>query len=119
MAGGDGLEIAKEVYRKAYHRYNELTKPYATVIDINQSVLPTPVEVQSWNGQIYAETLRHDQTNVRYNSSFRQLLHVGYKIAAEMGNRYYNALENHKEIITKNVIENIYNRHIIPLFVAD
>lgn len=96
-----------------------MAKPYATVIDIDESVPPSPDEVQSCDGQQYAETLRHDQTNERYNPSFRQLLHVGYKIAAELGNRYYNILEKYKEIITMNIMENIYNRHIWPLFVAD
>jgi len=43
-------------------------------------------------------------------------LHVGYKIAAEMGNKYLKALEKHKNIIAKCVTENIYQRHIKPLF---
>jgi tagaturonate epimerase len=44
-AGGDGLEIAKEIYRQAFARFDELSAPYAPVIDIDKSQLPDPETV--------------------------------------------------------------------------
>ncbi len=117
LAGGDGLVIAKEVYRNAYERYDELAKPYATVIDINESALPSPDEVDAWSSEQYATALRHDQSNDNYNLNFRQLLHVGYKVAAEMEDRYLNALKTYKDVVAENVSHNIYERHLKPLFI--
>jgi len=118
-AGGDGLTIAKEIYRHAYSRFEELCKPYAAVIDVRQNELPAPDQVEKWDGQTYASTLRHDQKNPQYNPQFRQILHVGYKVAAEMGDRYLTALEKHAGIIAANVTENIYERHLKPVFVGE
>lgn len=117
-AGGDGLELAKEIYRKAFDRYDELAKPYATVIDIDEKALPFPDQVDGWDRKKYAESLRHVQSNENYNQHFRQLLHVGYKVAAELGNRYLNMLEKYEEHVAKNVTENIFERHLKPLFLA-
>jgi tagaturonate epimerase len=115
-AGGSGLEISKEIYANALGRFDELCKPYASVIDINQAALPSAEKVQSWDGKKYANTLRHDLSNANYNLNFRQLLHVGYKVAVELGDRYYQALKDNEEIIAKNVSENIFERHLKPLF---
>jgi hypothetical protein len=41
---------------------------------------------------------------------------VAYKIAAEMGTDYFEALKKHERIIAQNVTENIYRRHIKPIF---
>jgi hypothetical protein len=41
---------------------------------------------------------------------------VGFKIAAQMGERYTDALKAHREIIAKNVTINLLDRHIKPLF---
>ena len=119
MAGGDGLAIAKEVYAKALHRFGELCGPYATVIDIDTAELPTAEQVDKWDERSFASALRHDQSCEQYNPSFRQLLHVGYKVAAEMGTRFLNVLEKHEDIIAQNVAENIYERHIRPIFMED
>jgi len=116
-AGGEGLKIAKDVYSEAYRRFDELCGPYAAVIDIDKEQLPTPETVETWDGQTYADTLRHDQSRDKYNPNFRQLLHVGYKIAAEMGDRYLSALRKYEGIIAKNVTENIFERHIKPVFI--
>jgi hypothetical protein len=117
MAGGDGLSIAKEVYAQALMRFGELCGPYATVIDIDTVELPTAEEVDEWDGQTFASALRHDQSCDQYNLHFRQLLHVAYKIAAEMGTRFTDALRKHEDIIAQNVTENIYERHIRPVFI--
>ncbi len=116
-AGGDGLSIAKEVYAGAISRMDELCGPYETVIDIAREKLPTAQEVDKWDGEKFASALRHDQSCEQYNPNFRQLLHVAYKIAAEMGTRFSDALKKHENIIAENVTENIYERHIRPLFI--
>jgi tagaturonate epimerase len=115
-SGPEGLVIAKEVYSSALNRYEELAEPYATVIDIDKEKLPTASEVESWTGKQYASALRHDQTKPDYNMHLRQLLHVGYKVASEMGDRYLDALVKNSEIVGRNVTENLYVRHIKPLF---
>ncbi len=117
-AGGSGLELAKEVYREAYAHADELTAPYATVIDIDQAKLPKPEEVERWTSEQYTSALRHDQKNPAYNPSFRQLLHVGFKVAAKMGDRYTKELEQHEDVIAKNVTTNLWDRHIRPVFLG-
>jgi hypothetical protein len=116
MAAPDGLSIAKEVYAKALSRMDELCGPYQTVIDIDREKLPTAQEVDKWDGERFASVLRHDQSCEHYNINFRQLLHVAYKVAAEMGTRFSDALDKYEEIIAENVTENIHERHIKPLF---
>lgn len=115
-AGDDGLSIAKEIYRIAFSRFDELCGPYKTVIDIDVEKLPNPDEVDNWDSEKYANSLRHDQSNSHYNLHFRQLLHVGYKIASEMNENYLNMLQKHEKIVGDNVELNIYERHIKNIF---
>jgi hypothetical protein len=117
-AGGDGLALAKEIYAEAFAHREELCAPYATVIDIDPEKLPSPDAVRSWSSEQYTSALRHVQTNPAYNSSLRQLLHVGFKVAAKMGPRYLDLLEANEPVIAKNVTENLYNRHIAPVFLG-
>ena len=117
-AGGNGLAIAKEIYSEALAHMDELTAPYATVIDIDESKLPTAEVVNGWTSEQYTSALRHDQKNPAYNSSFRQLLHVGFKIAAKMGPRYLDALEANEATVAKNVTANLWERHIKPVFLG-
>ncbi|MFH1921940.1 MAG: hypothetical protein ABIP48_18900, partial [Planctomycetota bacterium] len=60
----------------------------------------------------------HDPRCEAYNPSLRQLLHVGYKVAADMGDRFLEALEKHADVIARNVTENLYQRHICRLFLG-
>jgi hypothetical protein len=117
-AGGDGLALAKEIYAEAFAHREELCGPYSTVIDIDPARLPAPSEVRGWTSEQYTSALRHDQSNPVYNSSLRQLLHVGFKVAAKMGRRYFDLLEANESVIAKNVTENLYNRHIAPVFLG-
>ena len=117
-AGGSGLEIAKEVYAEAYAHSEELCAPYATVIDIDPTKLPKPEEVNGWTSEQYTSALRHEQRNKAYNPSFRQLLHVGFKVAAKMGDRYLKALEANEEVVARNVTTNLFERHIKPVFLG-
>jgi hypothetical protein len=115
-AGGNGLALAKEIYAGALEHVEELCAPYAAVIDIHRSELPSPRTVQGWSSEEFVSALRHAPKNPRLNSHFRQLLHVGYKVAARMEQRYLRALEEHEEVIARNVTENLFERHIRPLF---
>ena len=117
-AGGAGLELAKEVYAQAYANSESLCEPYAAVIDIHPDKLPSPDEVNGWTSEQYVNALRHDSNHPDFNSSFRQLLHVGYKIAAKLGDRYLNMLNECEESISRNVTENLYERHLKPLFLS-
>jgi hypothetical protein len=117
-AGGDGLALAKEIYAEAYAHREELCGPYATVIDIDPAKLPTPADVRGWTSEQYTSALRHVRGAAAYNSSFRQLLHVGFKVAAKMGQRYLDLLEANEDVIAKNVTENLYARHIAPVFLG-
>ena len=117
-AGGDGLALAKEIYAQAYDHRDELCGPYATVIDIDPAKLPSPSTVAGWTSQQYTSALRHNQQDPAYNPSFRQLLHVGFKIAAKMGRRYLDLLEKNEAVIAKNVTGNLFDRHIAPVFLG-
>lgn len=117
-AGGEGLVLAKEIYAEAFAHSEELCAPYATVIDINKAQLPTPDEVRGWSSEQYTSALRHVRGTSAYNSSLRQLLHVGFKVAAKMGQRYLDLLEANETVIARNVTENLYDRHIVPVFLG-
>jgi len=117
-AGGDGLALAKEIYAGALEHVNELCAPYATVIDIDRNKLPSKEAVNGWTSEQFVAALRHDPKNKSYNPHLRQLLHVGYKIAAQMGGRYLDALKQHEKFVSRNVTENLYERHLKPLFVG-
>lgn len=117
-AGGEGLKLAREIYGKALVDIDALCAPYASVIDIDRSKLPTEEEVEGWTSEQYVGALRHDQRNPLYNPSLRQLLHVGYKVAAKMGERYLRLLRENEEVVGRNVTENLYDRHLKPLFVG-
>jgi hypothetical protein len=117
-AGGDGLALAKEIYAEAFDHRAELCVPYATVIDIDPEKLPSPTRVSGWSSEQFTSALRNDPSSPQYNPSFRQLLHVGFKIAAKMGRRYLDLLEANEAVIAKNVTENLYDRHIAPVFLG-
>lgn len=116
LAESGGLDIAKEIYRQALDRYDELTGPYKPVLDITKSKLPDYEQVKSWSGEEFANALRHDQDHPEFNPHFRQLLHCAYKVAAGMGDEFTSALEEYEDAIAPNVTENLYDRHIKPLF---
>lgn len=116
LAGGEALDLVKDIYQNAFNRREELCKPYSTVIAIDDSKLPDPKEVNGWDGQKLADTLRHIPGHKDYNPHLRQLIHVGYKLAAEKKERYTDLLKEHKELIGKQVTENIWERHIKRMF---
>jgi tagaturonate epimerase len=118
-SGGDGLALAKEVYAEAFGHAAELCAPYATVIDIKTERLPDPSVVNGWTSEEFVRALRHDgKHDAAFNPDLRQLLHVGFKVAAKMGDRYLNALEANEEVVARNVTTNLYERHIKPIFIG-
>lgn len=117
-AGPDGLALAKEVYAEAYEHKEALCEPYASVIDIQYDRLPTPEEVNTWTAEQFTGAVRHDPKNPTFNQNVRQLLHVGFKVAAKMGDRYLRMLERCEDSIARNVTENLFDRHIRPIFLG-
>ena len=116
LADDQALELAKKIAISALGRMEELCGPYATVIDINPANLPTAEQIASWDGSQYARALRHNRQDPLYNPDFRQLVHVSYKIAAELAPEFYAALERNADVVAEQVKENILDRHIARLF---
>jgi tagaturonate epimerase len=115
-AGGQGLDIAKQLYAEAVDRFDELKVPYLPVIDIDPNKLPDPKTVTGWDAEKYVNTLRHVQSSADYNPDFRQLLHIVFRIAAEMGGVFSRAVKAHETIVARNVTYNLLERHIKPIF---
>lgn len=115
-ADGEGLALAKKIYANSLNRKDELCAPYADVIDIDGSKLPTIEEVNSWDSEKYQNTLRHIPGHPDYNANFRQLIHVAYAVASELGKEYTDLLEKYEDIVGGCVEENIYERHLKRLF---
>ncbi len=117
-AGGDGLELAREIYAYALAHVDELCAPYASVIDIQRAKLPSAATVNGWSGAKFASTLRHVPAHPDFNAHVRQLLHVSFKLAAKAGARYLDLLKANEAIVARQVTENIYARHLRPLFIG-
>ncbi|MGA2073380.1 MAG: tagaturonate epimerase family protein [Terriglobia bacterium] len=117
-AGGAGLDLAKAIYAEAYVQRQGLCAPYAAVVNIDPARLPDPTLVAGWAAEQFVSALRHDPNCPAYNSSFRQLLHVAFKVAARLGNRYLDLLSAMETTIARNVTENLYERHIKPVFIG-
>ena len=117
-AGGDGLALAKEIYAYALAHVDELCAPYASVIDIDHTRLPGAEAVAEWTGPQLASALRHIPNHPEFNPHVRQLLHVSFKLAAKAGPRYLDLLKANEAIVAKQVTENIYERHLRPLFIG-
>ena len=115
---GEGLKAAKEIYAKALEKRDALCAPYAAVIDIDPAKLPSAGEVAGWTSAEFVAALEHDRNCKSFNPHLRQLIHVGYKIAAQMGERYLRLLDECRPAIARHVTGNLYERHLKPLFVG-
>lgn len=116
VSGGEGLAVAKEIYSRALPRFDELCAPYTTVLDIRTERLPSLSDIALWDAECFVNGLRHDQTHPCFNPDFRQFMHVAFKVAAEMGGRYLEAVRSHAAVVSKQVTKNIYERHLLPVF---
>jgi tagaturonate epimerase len=117
-AGGEGLALAKRIYRTAHGRVDELCAPYASVIDIDRGKLPAPAAVDAWDCGDFTGAVTHDQSCPGFNPHMRQLLHVGFKAAAELGEEYLRALDRFEETVAQRVSGNLFERHMRPLFLG-
>jgi tagaturonate epimerase len=115
-AGSAALDLAKDIYAEALANLEELCAPYATVIDIDPKELPPADIVAQWSAAQYAAAVRHDPQCKDFNPSVRQLLHVGYKVAANKGEKYLGLVRSCETTIARNVTGNLFERHIRPLF---
>lgn len=114
--GGEGLDAVKSIYRQAYQQREALCQPYAAVIDIEYGKLPHPDQVDGWRAEDMAAAIRHEPACEGFDRNVRQLLHVGFKIAAKMGERYMRLLDEYEPSISRNVTGNLLKRHILPLW---
>jgi len=117
-AGGEGLAIAREIYAESYRRFEEMTAPYRSVVAIDRGKLPDPRSVATWSSQDLVGALRHNPSSEQFNPHLRQLMHVGFKVAAEMGERYTSLLDDYRSVIEPYVTENILKNHVEPLFLG-
>ena len=115
-SGGEALDFVKDVYAKSLEKIEELCAPYADVIDINISGLPSKEAVSKWSNKKFADSLRHIPGNKDYNPNMRQLVHVAYKVAAMKMDQYFRLLDANEKTVAKCVYENMYDRHICRLF---
>ena len=115
-SSGEALDFVKEIYSESLEKIDELCAPYADVIDIKISSLPSKPEVSKWNSKKFADSLRHVPGNKDYNPNMRQLIHVAYKLAALKMEDYFRLLETNEETVSVCVYENLYDRHICRLF---
>lgn len=116
MAGNEALEFVRDIYIRSLQKTDELCAPYADVIDINKTELPPANIVLNWDSTRFGAALRHIPGNPDFNPNMRQLIHVGYKLAAERMKEYYQLLDKYRDIVAGCVFENIYERHIKRLF---
>jgi tagaturonate epimerase len=118
LSGAGGLAVAKKICLTALPRFDELCKPYATVVEIDRAKLPNPATVDRWTADDLVSRLRHDQSNPAYDVHLRQFVHVAFRVAAEMGDEWTGALQAAQEVAGRCVTENLFDRHIRPLFLS-
>lgn len=114
LGDAHSLSFVKNLYKEALDRKEELCAPYADVIAIDRAELPKNLD--SLTGWQLADMLRHIPENPAYNMHIRQLFHVGYQLAAKNLVPFTDLLKTHRNIISQQVEENIYERHILRLF---
>jgi tagaturonate epimerase len=115
-SGGEALDFVKVIYSESLEKIEELCTPYADVIDINVSSLPSKQEVLKWDSKKFADSVRNIPGNTDYNPNMRQLIHVAYKLAALKMDEYFRLLEANEKTVSQCVYDNIYDRHIRRLF---
>ncbi|MGB0372413.1 MAG: tagaturonate epimerase family protein [Opitutales bacterium] len=117
-AGDEGVSLVASVYAEAMGKLDELTGPYATVLDIDLKQLPSVEETKAWTSEQWVNALDHDPTIGGFNSSMRQLFHVSFKLVAKNSN-FYELLKEHADIINRRVHQNLFNKHLLRIFPAE
>ena len=118
LSGPHGLRIGKRIYAEALSRFDELCRPYAPVVEIDRAKLPEPSEVNAWTAEEFVKRIRHDPSCAEFSIHIRQLMHVAFKVAAEMGGEFREALDAARETAGQCVTENLWARHIRPLLLG-
>jgi hypothetical protein len=116
QSGRRGLDLAKRIYVQARSRLDELCAPYATVVEIDRARLPDVATVRAWSADDFCGRLRHDPSCATFSPDVRQMMHVAFKVAAELGEEFTDALDAARETIGVCVTANLLERHIRPLF---
>ncbi|MBP1654096.1 MAG: hypothetical protein H6Q28_652, partial [Bacteroidetes bacterium] len=117
--GGEGLQAAKRIYSAACERFDEMIEPYLQVVAIDRRRLPDPREVDGWDSETFVRTLEHEPSRKEYSIHFRQLVHTAFRVAAEMGPAFAALLKEHRGVIEEHVTDNIFRRHVAPLFLGE
>lgn len=112
----EAWHFVRELYRKAWQRRAELIRPYTPVVEICEARLPAPEAIASWSGKNFAAALRPSLAPPPHHEDLRQLIHISYPIAAESGDEFFQLLDHHRDRIAIRVTENLYRRHLLPLF---
>jgi hypothetical protein len=115
-AGGAALDFVKALYAEALDHVDELTAPYATVLDINPAELPSAEQSAQWTSEQFVRMVAHEQDEPLFNSSLRQFFHGAFKLAAQTGDEYLDLLKEHAEVVNRRVYDNLYNKHILKIF---
>jgi len=116
LSSSRGHALALHVTQASLDRYDELIQPYATVVQIARDQLPSATEVAGWSATTLARRLTHDASCPDYDRNLRQLVHCGYKVAAELGTDYEDALAAAGPLPAERVENNLFAHHLRPLF---
>ena len=111
-SGGDGLALAKRICLEALPRIDELAAPYAAVLSIDRSRLPSADEIASWDADTFVGRLVHDDSCPLYSPDFRQFVHISYSVAAGMGATFTDAVKANKDVVGAFVTRNLLERHL-------
>ncbi len=115
-SGEEGFQFALELYAQALDRFEELTDPYPDVLDINREQLPQVEQLQELGKEGMSSALSHNPDEKDFNPHFRQLMHCAYKIAAEQRQEFFKLMQLYRKPIEKKVTENLFEKHIRPIF---
>ena len=107
-AGGDGPGAGKGNLRRGLCAPGRALRAIRHCHRHRLHETPSASEVLGWTSEQFTLPYAMYPEDRRYNSSLRQLLHVGFKVAAKMGPRYLGLLEANEDVIAKNVTENLF-----------
>jgi len=109
------------VWNKSFREHSLIgTNPdaYETLVEIDRAELPAPTDVEAWTAEELVKRLRHEPGCPDLSVHVRQLMHVAFEIAGEMGGEFRDALDAAHETVAACVTENLYERHVRPLLVG-
>ena len=118
-AGGEGLAMAKEIYAEALDARDELCAPYAAVIDIDyaQAARPPP-KSNGWTAEQYTSRAAARPGEPGFNTrTCGSCSTSATRSPRRWASEYLDdARSVPSQSISRNVTENLFDRHIKPLF---